>query len=528
VFAAAAAVAAWLVWPAAEVEVPPPPRLAVLPLHADAGLDDLRPLAMGLSVGLNSALGDVSGLNVRSMNAVLPYRDARMPMDSLGRILGVDWLIGGTVNRVDKQIRVSVEVFEALTSRVLATRQFTSPMGREVNLIETMVDDVTTMLRELLGQEVRVTRWRAGTRSADAFMSMARAHSAVSDADVLLAASDITGARERLRFAEASLESAAAADRDWVEPLIEQARVCRKIASVLRGAFGESAADSLRAVIHRGIERANTALQLGDEPYRALEARGELFYFEWFILARADSSLRARAEADLDSASAGDTTLARAQYVRATIHFLQGHYERASVLLEHAYERDAYLEGGRELLTRLYTYNFEAGDDRQARRWCLAFARSYGSEWYSSYCRLELLAWDTTERADVDSAWYYAARGTQAAPALLRGAQGPQLAVLVAGVLARAGKGDSARNVLRRARAAASTDPRGVAEPFASALNEMEASVRLLLRDTAAARSLFEDYGKANPHSVDALKGSRRFVNLRYPVHDTILTPRRP
>jgi len=196
--------------------------------------------------------------------------------------------------------------------------------------------------------------------------------------------------------------------------------------------------------------------------------------------------------------------------VRAALHFLDGEIEAARLLLERAYRHDALLDGGRELLTRLYTYNFESGRDDEAARWCRHFDRQYGPEWFSSYCRLELMVWDSSLVAAIDSAWALAERGRRATPLELRAAQGAQLMMLVAGVLARANLGDSARRVVDAARATQRADSAGAREPFASSIDRAEADVRIQLRDFGSAAVLLQQVVRASPLSAEVLRRGRR------------------
>jgi len=493
-----------------EVDAAVLPRLAVLPLHAVDGADELQPLAMGISVRLHGALSSVAGLRVSSMHAMLRYRQAQMNLDSLGQVLGADWLIGGTLNRVGGRMHVMVEVFDADSSRVIATHSSEGLPSEELRLIEDVVGGAEVMLRELLGRELRLTRWRAGSGNREAFLAMASAYGAVGDADRLLEDNDRDGALDRLHEATQLLDRASVADPGWLEPLIEHARVSRKRAFLLYGTAGPVAGDSIRAAIGRGLLNVEAALAMEPGAPRALEARGELHYAAWLLTARGDTALRRRAEEDLDAAMSGDTTLARAAYVRAAIHFLRGEFQRARVLLDHAYERDALLDGGRELLTRLYTYNFESGLDQPAKSWCLKFERDYGEEWFTSYCRLQLLVWDSTATADVDSAWFFARRGRRSTALIMRDAQGSQLVMLVAGVVARAGLGDSAQRVIALARQMASRDALGRMEPHTSVLDRLEADARIHLGQVDSAGALLHRVAQNNPPSIDALRQSRR------------------
>ena len=126
---AVAAVALWSNVPFRRVaRVPMPPPLAVLVFQHGAS-PDLDPLAIMLTDNLIGALGDIPRLNVRSLRAVLPYREPNIGIDSVARVLDAPWIVHGTVDRVGGQNVVSVQLTDAASRRLLARGQGGRPVG---------------------------------------------------------------------------------------------------------------------------------------------------------------------------------------------------------------------------------------------------------------------------------------------------------------------------------------------------------------------------------------------------------------
>ena len=490
-----------------------PSSLAVL-MFRYGGQPELESLAIGLTTSLIGALGRVPSIDVRSMDAVWPYRDGRTPLDIVARRLDVGWLVGGQVVRLADSVVVSAELTEAATGRLRGRRTAVAAPGNELAVIESLVSAVASMLRERIGDQVRLEGWRAGTHNEAAFDGVNRAYKYVRDADYLMRAGDIAGAFSNLHRADSALASASAAAPTWAEPLIQRAWVARKLAFSLYG-IGRSA-DSVASVVDRGIEHAKAARRVQPNDARAREAHGVLLYARGLLTASG-----ADAEAALDSAARvlteatdADTSLARGLNVLSSIHYARGNVEQARLSLARAYEADAYAEDAKQILSRLFTYNFVDQDDAEARRWCATYASSQPDDWFGGYCRLQLMAWDPAETPTASAAWQVARASTSVAPEAVRSAVAAQLGMLVAGVLARAGEADSARRVVAAIAERVRHDATMARAPFDLELMELEAGVRVLLHEPDLAVRLLGDYISRRPDRRAVLSRDRRFRDL--------------
>jgi TolB-like protein len=97
--------------------------LAVLPLdEVDAGSDDL--FADGLTEALITDLARASRLKVISRSSVVRFRQSQESPQSIARQLGVDALVTGSVRRSGTRIRVSVELMNAASERLIWADRF--------------------------------------------------------------------------------------------------------------------------------------------------------------------------------------------------------------------------------------------------------------------------------------------------------------------------------------------------------------------------------------------------------------------
>jgi len=502
----------WSRWPGSRAVSSASPAVAVL-VFQHGNNAELEPLAIGVTSSLIAALGDVPRLEVRSLEAVLPYRGGRSQVSEIARALRVRWLVGGTVIRLGGRVVVSAELTDAGTGRSIARREAGANPGDEVDLINQLVPTVATMLRERVGDQVRLEGWRAGTRVDQALDGVNRAHKGTLDADYLAEAGDMAGAWLSLRRADSALARAARADPGWVEPLIQRAWLARKTALLLYGTG--VVRDSVGATTRRGIQFGEAARRLRPNDARALEAHGMLLFTHWQTADRGSSdSVLAKAQRVLSDASEADTSLALAPNALSAIHYAQGNFEQARLTLARSYRADPYAEDPRGIVGRLFEYNFVDADDGEARRWCTSYGDRFAPDWFAGSCRLELMAWDPTERPTADSAWSVARSAAAAAPELIREPVSTQLEMLVAGVLARVGAVDSARRVLDNIAARIRVDSSLAREPFGSTLLELEAGVRVQLSEPQVAIKVLTAYLKRVPSRRAALARDRRFRDL--------------
>jgi TolB-like protein len=493
--------------------VPPPPAVAVL-VFQHAPHPELEPLAIGVTANLISALGRVPRLDVRSLQAVWPYRDRQSEStESVGRRLGVPWLVSGRVYQLRGRTVVSVELTEAATGRHLASDQLDAAYGADLTLVDDVVAKVAMMLRARIGDHVRVEGWRAGTRSRDAFASVNLAYRDFREADALMER-DLVGARLRLLRADSTFAEAERADAAWPEPRIQRGWIARRLALMLGG--GAMPIDSFTATLGTGIAHADAALRIRPGEARALEVRGVLLHDQSLAIADRDSAraLLSAAEVSLQQATDADSTLTRGLNVLSSIHYMRGELERARLLAMRAQAADAFSEDGQQLLARLFTIDFDDANDRAAQRWCSEYGQRFPRDWYVGYCRLMLMGWDSTEAPDPDQARRVAQVATADAPAVIRSSIAAQLQILVAGVLARRGPNGGAQRILDDVRATVARDPTIARGPFGGELLQLEAGVRARLGQRDAATLLLREYVKQRPDLAERIARGRRFKDL--------------
>jgi adenylate cyclase len=126
--------------------------VAVLPF-ANLGGDAARDyFSDGLTEDVIGALGRFSGISVLSRNAVMAFKGKTPAVSDIGRILGVRYLVEGSVRHGDGRVRVSVQLSDATAGRLLWSEQFDGEMHDVIGVQEKVARRIVGILA------VRLTR----------------------------------------------------------------------------------------------------------------------------------------------------------------------------------------------------------------------------------------------------------------------------------------------------------------------------------------------------------------------------------
>jgi serine/threonine-protein kinase len=456
-------------------------------------LDDLSPdgqleyLADGLTEGLIRQLTRVSGLDVVSRNGVARFRDADVPVDSIARFLQVGSVLRGSIEPSGDEIRVNVRLLDGASGADFERAAFTLPVADLLALQDSLAREVSRLLREWIGEEVRVREQRASTTSNDAWALVQRGERLRKEGEERFGQQDPDGMAAAFDRADSVLAVAAEADPEWAEPLVLRARLAYTRASRL----ARSAQDAVRW-IEEAVAWANRALESDPNAAEALEVRGTARYRQWLMRVTPDPDAAQRlfenAQADLEAAVQADPTLASAHSTLSHLYYQTGDLAAVVLAARRAYEEDAYLSVAPDVLWRLFLGSHDLEQLTQATRWCDEGNRRFVDSYRFLECRLMLLTTNTLE-PDVGEAWRLLDEATALTP---DEAAHHRMQMLVGGVIARAGLGDSAETVLVDARAGPEIDRD-------QGLLLYEARMRILMGDDDGAVALIRQYEAANP-----------------------------
>ena len=201
----------------------------------------------------------------------------------------------------------------------------------------------------------------------------------------------------------------------------------------------------------------------------------------------------------------------------STVLETQGKYAEAHLAAQRARETDAFLRDASTIVYRLFNTSFELEQADDARHWCMLGRAEFPADWLFRHCQVLLAAHETRSRADIAPAWRTTEELLTVAPAGWTHALQPQVHLLMAAAIARAGLPDSALRVIRRTRTAAANDPQ---------LDYYESLARLALGQQDSALALIHAYLRNEPNDRRYVGNSVWFKPLRgTPRFDSLTTP---
>jgi tetratricopeptide (TPR) repeat protein len=182
-----------------------------------------------------------------------------------------------------------------------------------------------------------------------------------------------------------------------------------------------------------------------------------------------------------------------------------GKLAEANVAARRAYEANTYLADADAIVLILFDTSLELRRFDEAEQWCDRGQATFPNNWRFCMCQLSLLAWSPAVRPEVPKAWRTFARLDSLASPDERPWLLPQMRMIVASVLAAAGRRDSAERVI----ASVNRDASGDLD-----LLYYEALARVRLGQPAAAARLIEAMLRRVPNYRPFLRSHPEFEGL--------------
>ena len=434
-----------------------------------------------------------AGIVVRSQQAVTPFRDANVPVDSIADHLQVGSVVTGDVDAVgDSGVQIGVRLVDGNTGDVLERGSFRLPVARLLEAPDSLVQEVATFFRERLGRAVQVERALAEASNVDAWSHYRHALSMSREAMALAEADSATEAARRFARADSLLALAESIDPRWIAPRTARAELA------LEQVRRTSGADERRRLVEAGLAHASRALALDSLDAHALEVRGTLRYGKRYLNLVADpterEALLASAERDLREATRQDRSRATAWNTLSLLLYRKLDRIQSYEAARTAWEADAYLQAAPDILFRLYSIAFDLGETQGVERWCTEGRRRFPElpDFYECQLWLMTMPGHQASASDVPRAWAALDSMRVRTPPARWEETRRQFEMIVAVPIAKAGLADSAQRVIERARGTQETDPRGE-------LVGREIQVQTLIGEKDRALELLGRYFVAHP-----------------------------
>ena len=122
--------------------------IAVLPLENLSGQPEEEFFADGMTEALITDLAKIGGLKVISRGSVMGFKGTRQPLSEIGRLLGVNSIVEGSVLRSRDRVRISARLVRVETDEYLWTERY----DRELADVLSLQDEVARAVAQAIDQ----------------------------------------------------------------------------------------------------------------------------------------------------------------------------------------------------------------------------------------------------------------------------------------------------------------------------------------------------------------------------------------
>lgn len=127
-----------------------PMSIAVLPFENMSGNSEQAYFVNGMHDALTTELSRISGLRVTSRTSTRGFENTDLAVSDVGRLLGVEKIIEGSVFRVDNTVRIVVQLIDAANEKRLWTdsyeRDLTDVLRLQSDITRAIADEVQVVL----------------------------------------------------------------------------------------------------------------------------------------------------------------------------------------------------------------------------------------------------------------------------------------------------------------------------------------------------------------------------------------------
>ncbi|MBI3801724.1 MAG: tetratricopeptide repeat protein [Deltaproteobacteria bacterium] len=158
----------------AALPLPAKPSLVVLPF-VNMSEDPVQAyFSDGLTEVLTGDLSKISSLFVIARNSAFTYKGKAVKVQDVGREMGVRYVLEGSVQKADQQVRIAAQLIDATTGYHLWSEQYDRPLKDIFKLQDEIVQRIVTTLRLQLTVEEQGIIVRKTTDNLEAYDAFLR------------------------------------------------------------------------------------------------------------------------------------------------------------------------------------------------------------------------------------------------------------------------------------------------------------------------------------------------------------------
>jgi adenylate cyclase len=231
--------------------LPDKPSIAVLPFTNMSGEKEQEYFCDGLAEGIINGLSKSEHIFVIARNSTFTYKTKPVKVKQIAEEMGVRYVMEGSVQREGRQVRITVQLIDALTGGHLFSERY----DRDLENILTLEDEIT--MKVLTAVQVKLTggedaRLRAkGTKNLDAYLKLLQARE---DYQIM--------SKEKQSLARRSAEEAVALDPKY-------SAAYALLAAVIFNEVNLGVYKDPREALERAVELGKKAVGLDDSSSHA-------------------------------------------------------------------------------------------------------------------------------------------------------------------------------------------------------------------------------------------------------------------
>jgi TolB-like protein/Flp pilus assembly protein TadD len=146
---------------------PPPdkPSIAVLPFQNMSGDPEQEYFADGIAEDVLTTLSKIPNIMVIARNSSFVFKRQARDIREIGRILGVRYVLEGSVRRAGKRVRLTAQLIDSLDGSHVWADRFEGDLDDVFELQDRITQDIASALEVKLtfGEETRIWRKRSGS-----------------------------------------------------------------------------------------------------------------------------------------------------------------------------------------------------------------------------------------------------------------------------------------------------------------------------------------------------------------------------
>ena len=151
--------------------VPPPlaakPSIAILPLTNMSGDSEQEYFADGLTEDIITGLSRFRSINVIARNSTFTYKGKAVKIQEVGKELGAEYIVEGSVRRAGDRVRVTVQLIDARDGGHIWAQKY----DRMLDDIFAVQDEITQSILTALPEHVEAADLEKGKRKSTAQMA---------------------------------------------------------------------------------------------------------------------------------------------------------------------------------------------------------------------------------------------------------------------------------------------------------------------------------------------------------------------